>query len=110
MKKNSLTKNNALKTVPLDLLIDQHVGKKGSARRNQFENELRLDLLGESIRSVRKAKNMTQSELGDLIGVQKAQISKLENSIKSARLETIMNVFDALGVRVNFTVDMKKPQ
>jgi transcriptional regulator with XRE-family HTH domain len=44
--------------------------------------------------------------LGELIGVQKAQISKIENSIKSARLETIMNVFDALGVRVNFKVDM----
>ena len=106
MKKNSDKKKDLLKTVPLDALIDKHIGKKGSARRKTFENELRLDLLGESIRAVRKSKNMTQSELGELIGVQKAQISKIENSIKSARLETLMNVFDALGVRVNFKVDM----
>ena len=106
MKKNSLKKSSTLKTVPLDRLIDQHIGKKGSPKRIKFENELRLDLLGESIRSVRKAKNMTQTELGQLVGVQKAQISKLENSIKSARLETIMNVFDALGVSVSFKVEV----
>ena len=105
MKKNSLKKSSTLKTVPLDRLIDQHIGKKGSTKRIKFENELRLDLLGESIKSVRKAKNMTQTELGQLVGVQKAQISKIENSVKSARLETIMNVFDILGVVVKFQVD-----
>ncbi len=38
--------------------------------------------------------------------MQKAQISKIENSVKSARLETILKVFDALGAKVNFNVEL----
>ena len=54
----------------------------------------------------RKEKNLTQEELGELVGVQKAQISKIENSMKNARFETIMKVFDALGAKVNFNVEI----
>lgn len=39
-------------------------------------------------------------------GINQAQISKIENSVKNARLETILKVFDALGARVNFDVEM----
>ena len=49
---------------------------------------------------------MTQAELGELVGVQKAQISKIENSVKNARFETIMKVFEALGAKVNFNVEL----
>jgi transcriptional regulator with XRE-family HTH domain len=41
-----------------------------------------------------------------LVGVQKAQISKIENSIKNARFETIMKIFKALGATVNFNVEL----
>ena len=51
-------------------------------------------------------KNMTQEELGELVGVQKAQISKIENSVKNARFETIMKVFEALGAKVSFKVEL----
>jgi transcriptional regulator with XRE-family HTH domain len=44
--------------------------------------------------------------LGQLVGVQKAQISKIENSVKNARFETILKVFDALGAKVNFNVEL----
>jgi HTH-type transcriptional regulator/antitoxin HipB len=106
MKKVKQTKKEMLQTVSLEKMLDKHIGQKGSLERNIFENELRMDLLGKSIREVRKAKNLTQTELGQLVGVQKAQISKIENSVKSARLETIMNVFDALGVLVSFKVEV----
>jgi transcriptional regulator with XRE-family HTH domain len=52
--------------------------------------------------------NLTQEQLGELVGVQKAQISKIENSAKSARLETILRVFEAMGATVNFTVEINK--
>ena len=71
-----------------------------------FENELRLDLLGEAIRQARKDRNLTQEELGHLVGVKKAQISKLENSLTDARFETIMKVFKALNAKVNFNVEL----
>lgn len=49
---------------------------------------------------------MTQEQLGELVGVQKAQISKIENSVKNARFETILKVFDALGAKVNLNVEL----
>ncbi len=97
-------KNN-FKTVSIDTLIDKHIGAANTESRNAFEQELRLDLIGEAIKQARKERKLTQEELGKLIGVQKAQISKLENSTKSARLETIMKVFEALGTKVKFSVE-----
>jgi HTH-type transcriptional regulator/antitoxin HipB len=96
------------KTVSLDTMIDKHIGKLGTTKRDAFENELRIDLLGQTIKQVRQERNLTQEQLGELVGVQKAQISKIENSIKNARLETILKVFDALGAKVNFNVELTK--
>ena len=100
--------NNKFKTVSLDTMIDKHIGKLGTERREAFENELRIDLLGQAIKQARQERNLTQEQLGDLVGVQKAQISKIENSVKNARLETILRVFDALGAKVNFNVELNK--
>jgi DNA-binding XRE family transcriptional regulator len=97
---------NKFKTVSLDTMIDKHIGKRGTERREAFENELRIDLLGQAIKQARQERNLTQEQLGDLVGVQKAQISKIENSVKNARLETILKVFDALGAKVNFNVEL----
>ncbi len=94
------------KTVSLDTMIDKHIGKIGTPRRDSFENELRIDLLGQTIKQVRQERNLTQEQLGKLVGVQKAQISKIENSVKNARFETILKVFDALGAKVNFNVEL----
>lgn len=98
---------NKFKTVSLDTMIDKHIGKPGTERREAFENELRIDLLGQAIKQARQERNLTQEQLGNLVGVQKAQISKIENSVKNARFETILKVFDALGAKVNFNVELK---
>jgi HTH-type transcriptional regulator/antitoxin HipB len=95
-----------LKLYSLDEVTDKHIGKKGSKRRDEFESELRLDLLGEAIKRARKERHLTQEELGDLVGVQKAQISKLENSLTDARFETILKVFKALNAKINFNIEL----
>jgi len=99
-------KKEAMKTYSLDEMIDKHVGKLGTPNREAFENELRLDLLGEAIKQARKERHLTQAELGRLVGVKKAQISKLENSLTDARFETIIKVFKALNAKVNFNVEL----
>jgi len=48
-----------------------------------------------------------QKQLGDLVGVQKAQISKLENNLTDARFDTVMKVFRALDAKVNFSVELR---
>lgn len=97
---------NKFKTVSLDTMIDKHIGKRGTKKRDAFENELRIDLLGQAIKQARQERHLTQEQLGELVGVQKAQISKIENSVKNARFETILKVFDALDAKVNFNVEL----
>jgi DNA-binding XRE family transcriptional regulator len=99
-------KKEAMKTYSLDEMVDKHIGKPGTPKREAFESELRIDLLGEAIKQARKERHLTQEELGQLVGVKKAQISKLENSLTDARFETIMKVFKALNAKVNFNVEL----
>lgn len=99
-------KKSTLKTISLDEITDKHIGKRGTIKREAFEQELRIDLLGEAIKKARKARHLTQEELGELVGVKKAQISKLENSLTDARFDTIIKVFKALNAKINFNVVM----
>jgi DNA-binding XRE family transcriptional regulator len=75
-------------------------------KREKYENELNLDLIGEAIKTARKERNLTQEQLGKLVGVQKAQISKIENNLTDARFETILKVFKALNAKINFNVEL----
>lgn len=95
-----------LKIYTLDQLKDKHLGKIGTERRDKYEYELRLDLLGEIIKQTRKERHLTQSQLGKLIGVQKSQISRIENNAKNVTIETILRVFRALKAKVNFNVEL----
>ena len=97
-----------MKTVPLGAMIDKHVGKIGTPARDFFEQELKLDLLGNAIKEARLHHNLTQEQLGKLIGVQKAQISKLENNFTNARFDKVIKVFKALHAKVNFKVELPK--
>jgi HTH-type transcriptional regulator/antitoxin HipB len=53
-------KKQGLKTYTLDEITEKHFGKRGTPKRETFENELRLDLLGEAIRQARLDRNLTQ--------------------------------------------------
>jgi HTH-type transcriptional regulator/antitoxin HipB len=99
--------NRRLKTFSLEEITDKHIGIVGTPKREIFENELRLDLLGETIKQARLDRKLTQEELGRLVGVQKAQISKLENSLTDVRVETILKVFKALNAEISFKVELK---
>ena len=96
-----------MKTYTLEEAKDHFIGKRGSQNRERYEQELRLDLLGDAIRQTRLKRNLTQDQLGKLIGVQKAQISKLENNFKDARINTIVKVFNALNSSISFNIVLK---
>lgn len=93
-----------MKTYSLSEMENKYIGKKGTKERDEYEYELRMDLLGQMIRTTRKEKKLTQEKLGELIGVNKSQISKLENNVNSATIETIIRVFKALKAEINFNV------
>lgn len=96
-----------LKTYSLGEMKDKYIDKVGTQERDEYEYELRMDVLGKMIKTARQESNMTQEELGRLIGVQKAQISKLESSAHSATIDTILKVFKALKAEINFNVKLE---
>ncbi len=95
-----------MKTYTLEELTDKHIGIKGTAKREAFENELKLELLGDTIKKIRIEQHLTQEQLGELVGVKRAQISKIEHSLTNARFDTIMKVFSALNTKINFNVEV----
>jgi DNA-binding XRE family transcriptional regulator len=85
-----------MKTYNLDEVQDKLIGKIGTPNRDKFEYELQMDLIGKAIKQTRQERHLTQEELGKLIGVQKAQISRLESNASNATIDTLMKVFSAL--------------
>ncbi len=97
-----------MKMMSLDQLKDKHIGKVGTTERDKYEFDLKIEILGEMIKSVRKERHLTQEQLGELIGVQKSQISKLERNTRNVTIETILKVFRALKANVKFSVEMNE--
>ena len=91
-----------MKLIPADDMKDKLWGKRGTPEREAMENQLKEEVnayfVGEAIRKARQAQKLTQEELGELIGVQRAQISKLEKGKSVITLPTMSRVFKALGI------------
>lgn len=104
------TKNKNIKKMSLDQMKDKDIGIVGTPERDKYEFDLRMDVLGDMIKSVRKERNLTQEQLGELIGVHKSQISKLERNTKNVTIETILKVFRALEANVKFSVEMNESE
>jgi DNA-binding XRE family transcriptional regulator len=97
-----------MKSYSLSEMKDKYIGKPGTAERDKYEYELRMDVLGRMIKQARQERNLTQEQLGQLVGVQKSQISKLESSTNSATIDTIIKVFRALKAEINFNVRLEE--
>ena len=57
--------------------LDIVIGEKGTPERNKYEDDINNFLIGEAIKRTRESKNLTQEQLGELMGVKRAQISKI---------------------------------
>lgn len=95
-----------MKTYTLEEVQDNLIGKIGTPDRYIFEYELQMDLIGKAIKQTRKERHLTQEELGKLIGVQRAQISRLESNASNATIDTLMRVFAALKAKVKLQVEL----
>ena len=91
-----------MKLIPADDMKDKLWGKRGTPEREAMENQLKEEVnayfVGEAIRKARLAQKLTQEELGELIGVQRAQIKKKKKGKSVITLPTMSRVFKALGI------------
>ena len=69
-----------MKRYSLEKAEELLIGAKGTPEREEYEFELKLELIGDMIQKARKDRNLTQEQLGELIGVKKAQISRPQSS------------------------------
>lgn len=83
-------------------MLDRVVGRKGTARRDAMEAELQSYLIGEAIKQARKDKNLTQQQLGELMGVKRSQVSRIESG-HNLTVGTIVRAFKAMGVPTSFS-------
>lgn len=95
-----------MKTFTLDEVQDEMIGKIGTPARDKFEYNLQIDLVGKAIKQTRLERQLTQEELGKLIGVQKAQISRLESNAGNVTIDTLMRVFAALKAKVQLHIEL----
>jgi len=95
-----------MKSYKLSEAEDLLIGVKGTPERDEYEFELKTELIGDMIKKVRKERKLTQEQLGELVGVKKAQISRLENNTKNVTVETIIKIFNAMKAEVNFNVQL----
>lgn len=85
--------------ITLEESKDKLLGKIGTPERDAYEEELKLFAVGAAIRQTRKAQHLTQEELGQMVGVQKAQISRIENG-KNLTFATVLKLFKAMNISV----------
>lgn len=92
----------------IEELENQVLGTIGTPRRDAFEAAVREEIhayhVGEAIKAARKEKKMTQQQLGELMGVKKAQISRIENG-QALSLTTVVRAFKAMGLHTNLEVE-----
>lgn len=81
---------------------DRIVGQRGTPRRDAMETELQSYLIGEAIKQARKEKKLTQSQLGELMGVKRAQVSRIESG-HNLTISTITRAFKAMGIPATFS-------
>lgn len=87
---------------PASVLVDEVWGNVGTPERDEMEAQLKEELhdyfVGEAIKKARLAQHLTQEQLGERVGVQRAQISRLEKGKSVITLPTMRRVFRALGI------------
>lgn len=94
-------------TKTLTQMIGEQYGKKGTSKRNKFDKGYETFKLGAMIHEARLEKGLTQEQLAEKCGTNKAYISKVENDIKDVRISTLQRIIEVgLGGHLNVSVTL----
>ena len=80
------------KTTSWDAHLDKKYGKRGTDKREEFQEDFEAFKIGVLIQEARKSKNLTQQQLADKVGTTKNYISRIENNASDIRLSTLMRI------------------
>lgn len=96
--------NNAL--VSLTNHLDNYYGKRGTKKREEFEQGFETFKLGIMMKDLRKSRGLTQEQLAIKCGTTKHYISRIENNASDIRLSTLIRILhDGLGAQLRLNID-----
>lgn len=96
--------NNNLKS--LSDHLDEQYGKRGTPKREEFEEGFESFKIGVMLQELRKEHGMTQEQLALKCGTTKTYISRIENDSSDIRLTTIMRIIrQGFGMKLKLTVE-----
>ena len=98
-KKNKIT--------AFDQHLEKQYGKRGTKKREKFEQGFEAFKLGVMLQELRKEKGLTQEALAEKCGTTKNYISRIENDASDIRLSTLMRIIqEGLGAHLKLTVNL----
>lgn len=96
-----------VKTTSLTDHLDSQYGKRGTNKRENYEQEFEAFKLGVMLQELRKEKGLTQQQLAEKCGTTKTYISRIENNASDIRLSTLMRIVrDGLGGSLKLNVNL----
>jgi ribosome-binding protein aMBF1 (putative translation factor) len=94
-------------TRSLHQFVDERYGKRGTPKREKLEAGYQEFKLGGLIHEARLQRGMTQEDLAEKCGTNKAYISKVENDIKDVRISTLQRIVEVgLGGRLLLSISL----
>ena len=103
MKDQKVSKNKNL--ISFTDHLEQQYSKRGTKKREVYEQEFEAFKLGVLIQEMREKQNLTQEQLAEKCGTTKSYISRIENNASDIRLSTLMRIVqDGLGGHLKLSV------
>jgi len=97
----------AMKVYTLGEVEDKHIGKVGTPQRDKYEKKVKAEIeayhIGEALKKARLAQGLTQEEVGERMGLHRAQVCRMESG-KSITFASMMRAFRAMGVEVSLVM------
>lgn len=80
---------------------------RGTAKREKLEKGFEAFKPGAMLQVARLKKGLTQEQLAERCGTNKAYISRIENNVKEVRISTLQKIVEkGLGGRLNLSVTL----
>ena len=103
----NISMKNKENITTLEEILDKKYGRKGTQKREIWEQEFEAFKLGVMIEEARRQRGMTQEELATKCGTNKSYISRIENDASDIKLSTLLKIIQqGLGGRLHLTLEM----
>ena len=87
--------------------LDKQYGKRGTTKREAYEQGFEAFKLGVLIQEMREKQNLTQEQLAVKCGTTKSYISRIENDASDIRLSTLMRIVrEGFGGHLKLSVNL----